>query len=64
MIDIVRIKMNCSGDYIFSVDQWRAEGGYKGLIKSGAVMIRDVEKVVYGDKMSYNKFTQLPAWEG
>lgn len=64
-VPIVRVKFNNSApDFIFSVEQWESEGGYKGIIKQSVLYVRDIEKVVYGTFMPFNKFHSLGAWEG
>ena len=50
-------------DYIFSIDQWYDAGGWQGLIKDGAIPLREVNKVVDG-VMSPKDFYSLEAWEG
>lgn len=50
-------------DFIFSKDQWKYEGGLKGLIKSGYFWLGDVKKVIEGT-MNPIDFENLEAWEG
>lgn len=50
-------------DFIFSIQQWEQEGGWRGLIKGGAFNLKDVEKVITGI-MCPIEFDNLGAWEG
>lgn len=63
-VPIVKITFDAMPDFIFSVEQWQSEGGYRGIIKQGIVRIIDIKKVVYGQFMDFNKFHSLEAWEG
>ncbi len=64
-VPIVRVTFNnYAPDFIFSVEQWQSEGGYKGIIKQGVLYVRDIQKVIYGQFMDFNKFHALEAWEG
>ena len=54
---------NYAPDFIFSIEQWEQEGGWKGLIKEGIIYLRDVQKVLTGT-MNPNDFAKLEAWEG
>lgn len=57
------VKFYDLADYIFSFEQWKNEGGWRGLIKINAFNLRDVEKVVIG-KMDPVEFDDLQPWEG
>lgn len=54
---------NYAPDFIFSIKQWNEEGGWKGLISSGAIYLKDVQKVLTGT-MNPIDFANLEAWEG
>jgi len=50
-------------NFIYSVEQWVADGGWKGFLKDNCISIQDVDHVENGF-MSFNEFHSLPAWEG
>jgi len=62
-VNVKVVKFYDLPDYIFSLEQWEQEGGWRGLIKSGAFSLRDVEKVIIG-KMNPIEFDNLQPWEG
>lgn len=54
---------NGAPDLILSVEEWNQEGGWRGLIKGGAINLRDVTRVIDGT-MCPLEFEALEAWEG
>lgn len=62
-IEIVVFHFHGIPDLILSSEQFKNEGGYKGIIKQMGIL-KDLKSVEYGKTMSYNKFLQLDAWEG
>lgn len=63
-VPIVKITFHGLPDFIYSVQQWENDGGYKGFLKTGACSISQIKKVIYGCFMPFNKFHSLAAWEG
>jgi len=63
-IKIKRVKFNTGApDFIYSIEQWYGNGGYKGFIKDNCISILDIE-CVETSEMSEKEFYSLPAWEG
>lgn len=66
-LEAVNVKVvtfnNGAPDFIFSLEQWKQEGGWRGLIKGNAFNLFDVKKVIHG-KIDPVEFDELPAWEG
>jgi hypothetical protein len=65
-LEPIKVKVvifHAMADFIFSIEQWNAEGGWKGLIKSGAFNLKDVSKVIDG-QMNPIEFENLSEWDG
>lgn len=61
-VEVKVIQFYTCGDFILEKDEYRTEGGLKGLVKNGTVLLRNVERVIDG-KMSQKAFKSLDAWE-
>ena len=62
-IAIKRVKFHDMPDFIYSIDQWDSQGGWKGFLRDQCISIRDVSKVLT-ETMDAEEFYRLPAWEG
>lgn len=63
-ISVVRVKNSVAGDIVFSSEEWKVMGGYKGFVKEGAyVNLRDIEGIEY-TTMDPREFAELGEWQG
>lgn len=62
-VEVKVIVFHSLPDFVLEKGIYFIEGALKGLVKSGVVNLRDVEKVIEGT-MSQSEFSKLQAWEG
>jgi len=63
-VKIKRVKFNTGApDFIYDVESWYSNGGWKGFLKDNGISIRDIDHVE-NSEMPEREFHTLPAWEG